>query len=506
MKFYYLLMFVLILGAGGCTGSPRSEESIPKLPPEEVAVFTSTDQNLQKSFEWAKKTALSYSHNGQDPVGYWYEAALPKREAFCMRDVSHQSVGAQILGLEEHNKNMFSHFINNISESKDWCSYWEINRYDTPAPADYLNDKEFWYNLNANFDVLQACLKLFSWTGDREYISSPSFINFFERSTSEYVDRWKLSPDSLMHRLPHMNLPDNFDPENSFHTCRGVPSYVENLPGITVGVDLVASLYGGFMAYSEIAERNGNGAKAEQARQCAQKYREILEEQWWDNAKMHYNTGLLSNGKFTRGEGVPYILWFGATDNPERIRHSLADILSSDWNAENLSHFPELFYRYGYIEEAYDYLMSLPAMTRADYPEVSFGFIEGCVSGLMGFRPSYSKRTVETLNHMKYKEEEAEIKNIRVFDGYMTVRHSGYDYTKIINNTSLCLNWKASFPGDYSWIECNGRIYDAKQYRDAKGNVVSWANIHLPANSEVSAKALVRIYPEMPMENLRIPR
>ncbi|MFA6126609.1 MAG: hypothetical protein WC699_04845 [Bacteroidales bacterium] len=33
-----------------------------------------------------------------DPVGPWYEAAEPGREAFCMRDVSHQSMGAHALG------------------------------------------------------------------------------------------------------------------------------------------------------------------------------------------------------------------------------------------------------------------------------------------------------------------------------------------------------------------------------------------------------------------------
>lgn len=44
---------------------------------------------------------LSYAHDGTDSVGYWYEAALPQRETFCMRDVSHQSVGAQILGLSD---------------------------------------------------------------------------------------------------------------------------------------------------------------------------------------------------------------------------------------------------------------------------------------------------------------------------------------------------------------------------------------------------------------------
>ncbi len=496
MKVYFLIIFAIILIVGGCAATSRGDEPLSKLPPEEVAVFTSTDKNLQKSFEWAKKTALSYSHNGQDPVGYWYEAALPKREAFCMRDVSHQSVGAQILGLVEHNKNMFTHFIENISESKDWCSFWEINRYDAPAPADYLNDREFWYNLNANFDVLQACFKLYCWTGDKDYVSSPAFVHFFDRTVSEYVDRWKLSPDSLMRRPSHMNLPDKFDPGNNFHVCRGLPSYVENLPGITTGVDLLATLYGGFSAYSRIAALNGNNVQAERAYQHAQKYRNILEEQWWDTAHNRYNTALLNTGEFTRGEGVPYILWFGATEDPERIRASFTDILSSEWNAENLSHFPELFYRYGYNDEAYEYLISLPAMTRADYPEVSFGIIEGCVSGVMGFRPSYADKTVETLSRMKEKEE-AEIKNISSFDGYMTVKHIGNDYTEIVNNTNIGLSWKASFLGEYPYIESNGITYPSEQYRDIKGNFISWANIYLPANSEATAQAITEFDKEL---------
>lgn len=177
------LFSILLCGlvAGGCTGTTVNECS-NTLSNEEVAVFTSSDKVLQKAYEWAKKTALSYSHSDLDPVGFWYEAALPKREAFCMRNVSHQSVGAQILGLQPHNKNMFSLFAKNISEAKDWCSYWEINRYNVPVPADYLNDKEFWYNLNANPDMLQACMKMYDWTGDDDYISSPTFTNFIREA------------------------------------------------------------------------------------------------------------------------------------------------------------------------------------------------------------------------------------------------------------------------------------------------------------------------------------
>ncbi|MEN8226481.1 MAG: hypothetical protein ABFS05_14090 [Bacteroidota bacterium] len=51
--------------------------------------FTCSDSTLQHAFEWAKATALSYVRE-DTIVGLWYEAALPGRDAFCMRDVSHQ--------------------------------------------------------------------------------------------------------------------------------------------------------------------------------------------------------------------------------------------------------------------------------------------------------------------------------------------------------------------------------------------------------------------------------
>ena len=141
---------------GMCTVAAHGTES----PQEGTNIsFKSSDKQLEKTFNWARDMALSYAHDSSDPVGYWYEAALPQREAFCMRDVCHQSVGAQILGLTPHNKNMLTRFVENISEGKDWCTYWEINRHNKPAPIDYKNDDEFWYNLCANPDVVQTCLK-----------------------------------------------------------------------------------------------------------------------------------------------------------------------------------------------------------------------------------------------------------------------------------------------------------------------------------------------------------
>jgi hypothetical protein len=142
----------------------------PNEPPASLIRLESPDARLSEAFSWAKAQALDEtfpeSAHG-DPVGDWYEAALPSRFAFCMRDVSHQSTGAQVLGLGAFNRNMLRKFARGIAPSRDFCSFWEIDKWDRPAPVDYKNDGDFWYNLTANFDVLDACWRHYLWTGDK---------------------------------------------------------------------------------------------------------------------------------------------------------------------------------------------------------------------------------------------------------------------------------------------------------------------------------------------------
>lgn len=467
---------VSLLSCGRSESKPETQ-----LSSEEIAVFTSTDTLLQKSYEWARKMALSYAHDADDPVGAWYEAALPQREAFCMRDVSHQTVGAHILGLAKHNKNMMHKFASNISEERDWCSFWEINRYNKPAPADYTSDSEFWYNLNANFDVMQACLKMYEWTGDTDYLNGEGFADFYARSVSDYIDRWQLQPEKIMDRPPYMNCPADFNIDNNFHSCRGLPSYVENFRGLTVGVDLLATLNGGYLAYSRISELNGDKKAAAEALEKAARYRELIDTRWWDVENSRFHTFWTAAKEFYRGEGIPFILWFNASDHPERLRACVDDILSSDWNVENMSAFPALFYQLGYNNEAYRYLTLLPTSDRSEYPEVSFGLIEGIVCGAMGVTPSASEKSIATLSRIADKE--CSVSNLPVLDGYISVNHKGMHETSIENNTSSDLIWRVSFQGCHSCIACDGRQLPALRSKDLKGNDISTVEITLPKNS-----------------------
>lgn len=410
----------------------------------EMVGFRSTDGRIVDAFRWARDMALSYVHDGTDPVGLWYEAALPERESFCMRDLSHQTVGAAILGLNKYNLNMLGKVASNISESKDWCSYWEIERLDRPTPCDYANDKEFWYNLPANFDVMRACFRMYEWTGDSSYLKNPVFTEFYRRTAHDYADRWALTPDSIMQRRRFMNTPEPFNPKNGFHTCRGLPSYAENFSGITVAIDLLGALKSGYKAYATVCESVGEPDEAFFATTRAAAYDDIIETQWWDEVNSRYNTYYKQDSTFHRGEGIPYLLLIGALDRPDRVEAALDDVLSRKWNVENLSAFPVFLYRHGRTEAADSIINMLPTAERNDYPEVSYGMIEGIFGGLMGIVPSASRREISTC-HNGAADAVSTATDVPMLGGAITLTHNGHESSTLTNNTPHKLTWKASF-------------------------------------------------------------
>jgi len=411
--------------------------------------FKSSDAALQTAFSRAKEMALSYKGKPADPVGPWYESALPPRSAFCMRDVAHQSIGGEILGLSKENKNMLRLFVNNISESKDWCSYWEINHLGKPAVEDYRNDKEFWYNLNANFDILNTGWKLYLWTGDEEYIKGAGFEHFYEKSVTDYIDRWVLQADSLLSRPTHPNAPVPFNIEDSFHRCRGLPSYSEGVPNIKMGVDLVGAIYRGLMSYASILELKGQRDRAKLFREKAARYQKSIDDLWWNDSVSRYNTFYSNDHKFGMEEGDTFLLWFDALKEGPRKEKTIQYLLSRDWNIENLSYFPLIMYQNGQIEKAYDYMLHLtnPTTSRREYPEVSFGVVKGFVEGLMGVEADARFNQVTTLYRGK-KETIVELKDLPVLSTSISIKHEGNKVTTLTNNGKKKILWQPKFLDD----------------------------------------------------------
>ena len=435
-------------------------------------IFTSSDSDLNESFKWAEQKALSYVGNSNDPSGPWYEAALPQREAFCMRDVSHQCIAAEYLGLHEQNRNMMNLFVKNISESKDWCSYWEINRYGKPAPADYRNDKEFWYNLPANFDVIQACYRLYKITGDKTYVNDKDFLFFYEKSVNYYIERWQLQVDKLLTRPRFLNQPKPFNEKDPFHYARGLPSYIEGGKSLRVGSDMVASIYAGLKSYARILQIRGEQDKADKYLKKAEKYREHLYSNWWDEKDRTYYSYYTLSNEFKHSEPPTFVLWFDAVKDTARLKDVLNDLSSKTYNVENTSYLPYLFYKYGRDVDAYHTIKTLtsPQTERRDYPEVSYGVIHGFVEGMMGVQVDADKGMITVKPNLVHATTWAQLAGLELLSTVLKLKHTGDNVTEINNTGKNIVKVRFCFDDKYSGIMIDGKDVDAVHDLD-EGNI-----------------------------------
>lgn len=490
INIYCILLFAIVM----CFCCKTSNELSSPSKNEEVR-FNSSNKELVSAFEWAKKKALSFAHDGTDPVGYWYEAALPNREAFCMRDVSHQSIGAEILGLSKHNYNMLLKFAQNISEEKDYCTYWEINRYDKPAPVDYENDNDFWYNLPSNFDLTFSAYRLFQWTGNEDYLDNPELKRFYDLSLNEYTKHWELSFDEIRTRNRSMHLSDLLD--SRFGNKRGIPTYNEGGKGETlIGIDMTASLIAALEAYSEMLRINGEISESKKYLLKAKKEHSFLDEFWWDDTRKEYRTILYEDESFDHfmvGDDqafLHYLIYFEALTDEKKIK-KVVEKYEANFHkliVELKSYLPIIFYENGKSDLANKMIIDLCSINnhRRDYPENSYTVIEHMTRGLMGVNVNAESNSFSTISRLTEDEEWAELTNIPLLNNKISVKHSGLTKSTASNESGKSVNWIAQFQGSYEHLYINGAKTKCNT-ATKNGIIYSYHNISL--NKE--AKAIV---------------
>jgi hypothetical protein len=491
-----VMAFGLALGGRSQSTETRAQTKL---------VLESSDAQLVHAFDWARKQAMAYVFDG-DPVGPWYEAALPGREAFCMRDVSHQCMGAQALGLARYNHNVLRRFAENISESRDWCSYWEINRYNRPAPVDYENDARFWYNLPANFDVLDACYRMLLWTGDESYVKDPVFLSFYRRTVSDYVTRWALDLGHVMKRSRLMNIRGEYDPHKKFYASRGIPSYEESRRNFVLGVDLLATQYAAYRACAYIEAVRGDPNEASAYLKKAAEVKRLINGTWWDEQGHHFYS-FLDLDHHLGGEADSALLYRNAADDGPKAEAALRDLLNRikehpSSSVEGESHNPEILYRYGEPDVAYSQIMDLTRPGRAgqEYPEVSYSVVGAIVTGLMGINvesPSPSESSVDgnyvqvvvkTLPALSRQTAWVEIRNLPIRQNDVDVRHEGLQKTTLTNVRGPSFIWQATFPGRHDTLWVNGKLMKAQAGKEPLGRVTSWVRLPVGAGDTVKVE------------------
>jgi hypothetical protein len=482
-----------IIGAG-ITGASQLQPDAGK---GSTLSLESSDPQLVKAFDWAKRQARAYARD-DDPVGPWYEGGEPGRESFCMRDISHQVMGGHALGLARHNENMLHRFAENISESRDWCSYWGMTRMNQARSVDYRNDARFWYCLPANFDVLSACYRMYLWSGDPAYVNDPVFLNFYDRTVVDYIQRWALGPDQIMKRPRLLNVRGILDPDDKFQRNRGIPGYDEQTRGYVLSADVLATQYAAYVAYAYFQEMRDKAEVAETYLKKAAEIRKLVNTTWWNDKDQSFYARVNQDHRM-EGRGGAVLLYHGVVDDVAKVAAALKDPGRGRSSAE-------ILYKYGEPDQAYDRMMdtAFGSGSRREYPETSFSWVSALVNGTMGINleaPApmdawvqgyWVDKVVRTLPGLGAKIQWAELRNLPVRANQIAVRHEGVHKTVMINQHGPAFIWQATFPGNYATLLVNGQPMKALAEKNALGQPVSSVRVTLGAGGAVTVETPAR--------------
>ncbi|WP_341839294.1 hypothetical protein [Chitinophaga caseinilytica] len=161
---------------------------------------------------------------------------------------------------------------------------------------------------------------------------------------------------------------------------------------------------------------------------------------------------------------------------------------SKQWNVENLSYLSYQFSRFGYFDESYRFILYLtdPATPRREYPEVSFGVMEGIVQGLMGVSPDGRNGRLTTV-YNSHSPHFCEIAGLKVLSSDIRLRHEpGRSVLK--NEGSRPFTWRAAFNGRATGIRINGKKMKTRVETDVMGNSKTWAEVELLPGMEAIAE------------------
>ncbi|MEY9853222.1 hypothetical protein ABH923_002900 [Leifsonia sp. EB41] len=416
-------------------------------PPDAPITFVSSSPLLNDGFEWARLRALEWVQTKRLSTAlpsYW--AGLTDRPMFYSRDVTHQALGAHLLGLDEENFAMIRHFARSATQRRGWYPLWAFTFDGEPAAIDYHSDDDFVREVPAAFELTQIALEQRLWTGEDRWLADSDLAAYYRRSLGDFVRLHDIRGDGVA----------------GAHSARdifaGSPTYNEaqTTPDIQVAADGIASQWAAVDAYARIAADDDErlAFTAEAAR-----LRELFDLEWWDAGAQRYLTGFDPAGPVL-GNGLEAV-WFpavkGLIADPDRAKAHLSrltDLLrtSPPRNIEALTYVPEAYLNYGEDDEARRWIHYL-LESRDDYPEVSFTAIAHLASGLTGLVP-VADGAISTRSHLR-DDEWAEAGTVRIGTAVVTIRHDGRNSSELtVHSSPSPIRWTARF-GDGSVTTTN---------------------------------------------------
>lgn len=429
--------------------------SLRPVPPSNVAgsyapgrvQLESSDARLTQAFGHAKERAMQCVYAG-DPIGDWY-ASDPNSRTFCMRDVSHESLGAAVLGLTVHTENMLRRFAHSIALSRKWCGFWTITKDGFPSPDTYRDHTGFGYCLPANFDLVRACYHQLRWTGNRSYLDAV-FSSFYDHTVTSYVSSWDKERSGWMKAAPESH--------------RVHASYNQRPPQFATSADLLAAQYAAYLAYA------GIGAKRKtkrEARNRISKASAAVSPAAWRKSTVPRRrhcapASTPSGGTRTRSASTPaYCRTAPFRRNmsinqtctprgsacPAMARKSRR--LSIKWSATGRNTIPHTpispkcsratggpIARTTVFSKSQD-----PGSSNYARGETAFAALGAIAAGLMGLDPDVPSGVIETLPRLTRQVEWARLSHMPVGPNEIAVEHRGAT-TTFTNQSGPPVQWR----------------------------------------------------------------
>lgn len=471
--------------------------------PTSTMTLNSPNTTLNNGFTWAKNRALGMTFYPGNPMlghdnewwrlsddthttlvpGYW--GAYCSREGFYNRDISHQSDGGHLLGLDNETFNMMKLFAGSstLSGQNHW-PLWALSSYGKMYYVDGTGFRE----LPSPFDIMQKCYKQYLWTGNSNWINDPTLNAYYNTTTGQFLTDhnvvWNDSNPSSEQPVVQKKL-DSSEFSATY--------WEDSNDGFVRAGDSVGCEYQALLAYAGILKAKGdtNGEALWQNR--AQRLKAYFESQWYDSSTGRYIRGFTSNGTSKSDWGHENSLFIpleGLGDYGSRTDAYLTYIDANDDNLgiEATTYLPEMYYKYNRTSSGWYWLNKILTDKNA-YPEVSFTAINNIVEGMMGVQPDAPNNKVATISRLTSDVPWVEVDHIKVGGNDLKIRHDGLTSTTMKNNSGGTITWEAQFYGTPSTIYVNG-VAQTPKTKSLFGKNVSFVTVTASSGAQMTASTL----------------
>ena len=420
----------------------QSHPILDSSPSTEITLNSSSSE-FTFLFNWAKDLALTYLMTDTPNAIPCYEAALPGRGSFCLRDWEHMALGAHFLGLDLENITMMKAFAKTATPEFDYVPAWHIDYYG-----------KIWeraHQVPTIFDAIWTSYQQYLWTGNTEWIEDTELYEYYTNAVTRYLT----CHDNA---IPNNGIADAPGEDGWENTCTYNETSEDHFREAADGIGMQ---YQGFKSYAEILKARGNVDGYNTWIAKANEILHMFRTDFWEGSTYYRGRRSLTDYSAGYGKENSFLMLKTLITEPGYKSEGYLDFIwdnCANDNIEAKSYLPDVFFPYGQKERGWHYMKELyyAAPERREYPELPYTFVSHTIHWLMGIDAHAPNNQVCTLPQLPDEVLWAEADMIPVGSKMVKVLQENNSRTTLSNRSNSPINWEIRFYGNYDFINLNG--------------------------------------------------